>query len=155
MSTKNRGDDGVTNEKEGKGKKDLLVIKKREKKKPKFRRQESWRYKKLKENWRRPRGLDNKMRKKVKGWPPSPNIGYRTLKEIRGLHPSGFKEDTVFNIDDLNKVDPKFEAIRIAHTVGTRKRIEISSRAREMGISVLNPKEMKEIAEEKQEETSG
>ena len=59
-------------------------------KKPKFRRQESWRYKRIDESWRRPRGIDSKMRMKVKGWPPSPNIGYRTPREIRNLHPSGF-----------------------------------------------------------------
>lgn len=114
-------------------------------KKPKFRRQESWRYKRLKENWRKPKGLDNKMRKKVKGWPPSPNVGYRTQKMIRGLHPSGFKEVRVFNIEDLDKIDPKTEAIRIAHTVGARKRIEIVNRAKEMEIHILNPREMKEL----------
>src|SRR5438034_580225 len=31
--------------------------------KPEFGRQESWRYKRVKENWRRPRGVTSKMRK--------------------------------------------------------------------------------------------
>ena len=35
-------------------------------KKPKFRRQESWRYKRVPDKWRRPHGIDSKMRKKVK-----------------------------------------------------------------------------------------
>ena len=111
-------------------------------KKPKFRRQESWRYKRIDESWRRPRGIDSKMRMKVKGWPPSPNIGYRTPREIRNLHPSGFREVRVFNVGDLEKVDPTFEAVRIAHTVGYRKRLEITSKAREMGIKILNPIEI-------------
>ena len=97
------------------------------------------------EEWRRPKGLDNKIRRKVKGWPSSPNSGYRGPKISRGLHPSAFKEVRVFNVDNLSKVDPNLEAIRIAHTVGARKRIEIVSRAKEMGIHILNPKEFKEL----------
>ncbi len=120
---------------------------KEKRKKPKFRRQESWRYKRLKETWRRPRGLDNKVRRKVKGWPPAPSSGYRGPKESRGLHPSGFREVRVFNVDDLYGVDPDLEAVRIAHTVGGRKRIEIVNRAKEMGIHILNPREFKELEE--------
>jgi len=123
------------------------LVKKREKekrKKPNFRRQESWRYKRLDKSWRRPRGIDNKMRKKVKGWPDSPNIGYGGPKVSQGLHPSGFKEVIVHNVDELSDVKPEVEAVRIAHTVGKRKRVEIFSKAKEMGIHVLNPKEFKE-----------
>ncbi|MEM2111460.1 MAG: 50S ribosomal protein L32e [Candidatus Bathyarchaeia archaeon] len=134
----------MTNER-GETSKLLAKREKEKRKKPKFQRQESWRYKRLKENWRRPRGLDSKMRKKVKGWPASPNSGYRGLKKARGLHPSGFKEVMVFNLDDLNSVDPKIEAIRIAHRVGDRKRIEIVNKAKEMGIHILNPREYKEL----------
>jgi len=125
---------------------------KAKRKRPKFRRQESWRYKRIKENWRRPRGLDSKMRKKVKGWPSSPNAGYRGPKVARGLHPSAFKEVRVFNVDDLSDVNPEREAVRIAHTVGSRKRIEIVNRARELGIHVINPREFKELEETEKEE---
>ena len=116
--------------------------------KPDFQRPESWRYKRLKKNWRRPRGLDNKVRKRVKGWPASPNIGYRTKKGLRGIHPSGFQEVSVTNTDDLNKVDKEREAIRIARTVGAKKRTEIVDKAKELGIHVLNAKEKMEIEEE-------
>ena len=126
----------------------LVAKRQKEKeKKPKFRRQESWRYKRLKETWRRPRGLDNKVRRKVKGWPSSPDSGYGGPKSSRDLHPSGLREVRVFNVDDLSRVDPDLEAARIAHTVGARKRIEIVGRAKELGIRVLNPKEFKELEE--------
>jgi len=129
-------------------KKKLVAKREKEKqKKPKFVRQESWRYKRLKENWRRPHGLDNKMRRRVKGWPACPGIGYRGPKESRGLHPSAFKEVRVFNLDDLNKIDPELEAIRIASSVGNRKRAEIIKEARERGIHVLNPREFRELEE--------
>lgn len=114
----------------------------KKRKKPKFRRQESWRYKRVKENWRRPRGLDSKMRKRVKGWPPSPNKGYRSPREGRGLHPSGLREVRVMSVKDLETLDPGSDAVRIGHRVGDRKRIGIINMAREMGIRVLNPKEI-------------
>lgn len=124
-------------------------------KKPKFKRQESWRYKRVKENWRKPCGIDSKMRKKVKGWPPSPEVGYRSPKKIRGLHPSGYVEVRVQTVEALNGLDPKTQAIRIARTVGGKKRVEILALADERGIHVLNPriaKELEEIEEEEVEE---
>lgn len=123
--------------------------------KPKFRRHESWRYKRLKENWRKPRGLDNKMRLKVKGWPKSVNIGYGGPRISRGLHPSGYKEVLVHTPDEVAQVNPKTQAIRMAHAVGTRKRIQISLLAREKGIHVLNPLVRREVEEEKIEEELG
>jgi len=121
-------------------------------KKPDFRRQESWRYKRVKENWRRPRGIDSKMRKKVKGWPRSPEAGYRSPKEIRGLHPSGYTEVRVQTVDDLIKIDPQRQAIRIARTLGAKKRFEILARAEGRGIHVLNPRRVKELEEFEEEE---
>jgi len=124
-------------------------------KKPKFKRQESWRYKRVKENWRKPRGIDSKMRKKVKGWPLSPKAGYRNPKKIRGLHPSGYVEVRVQTLEDLNGLDSETQAIRIARTVGGKKRVEILALADERGIHVFNPritKELEEFGEEEVEE---
>lgn len=116
-------------------------------KKPRFRRQESWRYKRVGDVWRKPHGVDSKMRKKVKGWPVSPTVGYRSPKNIRGLHPSGFVEIRVYSVADLGGIDPELQAIRIAHTVGNRKRVEIMALAEEKGIHVLNPRKMREPEE--------
>lgn len=119
---------------------------------PKFQRHESWRYKRLKKRWRRPRGIDNKMRLSAKGWPKSVNIGYGGPKAAKGLHPSGYKEVLVHTPHEVANVDPKTQAVRIAHTVGTRKRIQIAAFAREREIHVLNPLVRREIEEETVEE---
>lgn len=130
-----------------------LAVRKRVKgKKPDFKRQESWRYKRVEKSWRKPRGLDSKMRKRVKGWPRSVGIGYRGPKEARGLHPSRYVEVLVRNVDDIGGVDPETQAVRIAHTVGARKRVEILARAEESGIHVLNPGRFEEAEEELAEE---
>lgn len=105
---------------------------------PKFVRQESWRYDRLSESWRRPKGKDNKMRRQVSGVPPLVKVGYRGPKISRGLHPSGYTDNLVFNGKDLMKLDPKNDAARIGHAVGKRKRIEIIAKASELGIKILN-----------------
>ncbi len=137
-----------------------LRVRKRVKgEKPDFRRHESWRYKRVKESWRRSRGIDSKMRKGVKGWPKSVKVGYRGPRGARGLHPSGFEEVLVYNVDEVDRVDPETQAIRIGRTVGGRKRVEISARARERKVYILNPKEeeerVEEIEEVEAEETQG
>jgi len=124
-------------------------------KKPSFRRLESWRYKRLsgrKEKWRKAEGIDSKMRLKKKGWPKSPEIGYRGPKKTRNLHPSGYEEVLVFNVDDLDNIDPKNQVARIAHAVGAKKRVEITTRAEEKGVRVLNPRAVKEVEEKIAEE---
>ena len=106
--------------------------------KPKFARPESWRYVRLKENWRNPRGLDNKVRMYIKGWPPPVSSGYGGPRVSRGLHPSGYEEILVYNVEQVSKVAPSTQAMRIAHTVGKRKRTQILAEARKRKIVVLN-----------------
>lgn len=118
----------------------LLKLRERAKhKKPKFLRSESWRYSKMSESWRRPRGLDHKMRRKIKGWPPMVSTGYKGPKVARGLHPSGFREVLVHNVAEVCAVDPKVQAARIAHTVGKMKRALIIAEAKKKKIRILNP----------------
>ena len=122
---------------------------------PKFVRQESWRYVRLAENWRKPKGIDNKMRKQVSGVPPLVKVGYRGPKAARGLHPSGYRDRLIHNIRDLEKLDPKIDAARIGHSVGRRKRIDIVSKANALGIKVLNkgnvPQESTQKAQDKEQ----
>ena len=108
-------------------------------KKPKFQRQLGATYKRLVDKWRKPRGMQSKMRKHKKGKGAMPSISYGTPKELRFLHPSGFREVIIHNVKDLEKVDSGKEAVKISHSVGNKKRREILKKTEEMKIKVLNP----------------
>ncbi len=67
-------------------------------KKPDFVRIDQWRYKRIEDSgWRNQRTLDNKIRRKMKGWPKPVEAGYRKPAAVRGLHPRGFVEVVVHN----------------------------------------------------------
>lgn len=125
----------------------LRERKKQKLKKPKFRKQESWRYKRVKKSWRRPSGIDSRMRQKQKGLPKSVNVGYKGPKETRNLHPLGYREVLVHNTNELGMINPDEEIARISHTVGARKRSQIIDQAGNLGIYVLNPQVPLELAE--------
>ena len=108
---------------------------------PAFRHQEWFRYQRLGEKWRNPKGMHSKIHRHFGYRPNVPSIGYRGPKAARGLHPSGFREVLVHNLRELEGIDPKVQAARIAGTVGTRKRLEIQAAAAEKGIRVLNRRE--------------
>ncbi|MFP3228603.1 MAG: 50S ribosomal protein L32e [Nitrososphaeria archaeon] len=105
---------------------------------PTFVRQESWRYLRVKPNWRRPRGIHSKMRESVSGHMPLVRVGYRSPVALRGLHPSGYEDVLVHNVGELEGLDPRRHAVRIASAVGGRKREEIIRRARALGLRILN-----------------
>lgn len=116
--------------------------------KPAFHRQEDWRYKRLSTAWRRPRGKDSKMRLRIKGWPQHISTGYRSPRKVRYFHPSGKEEMVVSNAEDLSKADSKRHVIRIAHTVGSRKRMKILERAEELKLRVVNHRGVEHEPEE-------
>ena len=126
--------------------KELLQLRKKiADKRPDFVRQESWRYKKLATNWRKPKGKDNKMRKQVSGVPALVKVGYKGPRKSRGLHPSGYNDVLIFNTNDLTRIDPKIDAIRIAHGVGYKKRLDILNEATKLKIKVLNPGKIEKV----------
>ena len=113
------------------------------KKQPKFRRQEWFRYRRLsKTGYRKPKGKDSKMRKNKKYRSPMARIGYGKVSAARGLHPSGFEEVMVHKADQLDGLDPEKQAVRIGSTVGNRKRSTIHERADELGLRILNRRQI-------------
>ena len=120
--------------------KDKLEIRKKvSKSRPKFIRPESWRYKRLETTWRKPKGVDNHQRKqKSRGRPGLVKIGYGGPRISKGLHPSGYTDNLVHNLQELTKLDPKIDGVRLGHSVGTKKRKEILNIAIEKKFKVFN-----------------
>ena len=116
-----------------------LLGEKRATSKPAFGRQDHHKKKRVPSSWRRPRGTHSKQRKGVKGKGAKVEAGYRSPAAVRDRHPSGFEEVRVHRPDDLEGVDGDRQAVRIASSVGARKRERIEERAEAEEIRVLNP----------------
>ena len=120
--------------------KDKLEIRKQvSENRPKFIRPKSWRYKRLETNWRKPKGVDNHQRKqKSRGRPGLVKIGYGTPAIAKGLHPSGYTDNLVHTINDLENLNPKQDGIRFGHSVGTKKRNELMKVILEKKFKIFN-----------------
>ncbi|MFX1346356.1 MAG: 50S ribosomal protein L32e [Promethearchaeota archaeon] len=116
----------------------MKLRKKINKKRPSFRRVESWRYKRVKDSWRKARGIDSKTRKKKKLGVKSPTVGYRGPKNVRRLHPSGYLEVLITTSDDLKNLNKNKHALKISGKLGVRKRIMLTDYCQRRGFKILN-----------------
>ncbi len=116
----------------------MKLRKKMNKKRPSFRRVESWRYKRVKDPWRKARGIDSKTRQKKKSGVKSPSIGYRGPKKVRGLHPSGYEEVRVTTINDILNLNNKKHALKISGKLGAKKRVALIDYSLKRGFKILN-----------------
>jgi len=114
------------------------IIKKRVKK---FKRTQSDRWVSVKPNWRRPKGIDSRVRRKFKGSVLMPNIGYGSDKKTRHYLPNGFKKFVVNNVKELEilMMHNRKYCAEIAHNISTKKRKEIVERAAQLDVVVTNP----------------
>jgi large subunit ribosomal protein L32e len=117
----------------------LLRVRVRQKsKKPEFNFHDSHKKKRLGTSWRKPRGLHNKLRQQVAAKGKLVKPGFGSPRAVRGFHPSGKPEMLVNNVAELNLAQGC--AVRIASSVGMKKRLDIQTEAEKLGIKVLNPK---------------
>ncbi|KAF7684253.1 60S ribosomal protein L32 [Astathelohania contejeani] len=118
----------------------LVEITKTKKTNREFNRFHSDRYARVKKSWRKPRGIDNRVRRKLSGAIKMPNIGYKNCKLTRHILKNGFKKVLVSNVEELRVLTTlnKFYAAEIRHGVGAKKRIEIVNEAEKLNILVLN-----------------
>jgi len=126
----------------------LRIAREKKKRMPKFHHEQAHRWTRVSDSWRRVKGIDSATREKQKGRIAMVSSGYRTPKAVRDLHPSLFVEVRVHRPSELEELDPEVHAIRIASTVGFRKRQEILAVADAKLLRVLNPGRGEEVEEE-------
>ncbi|XP_051017933.1 60S ribosomal protein L32-like [Acomys russatus] len=109
------------------------IVKKRSRK---FIRHQSDRYVKIKRNWRKPRGMDNRVRRRFKGQILMPNIGMGATRR-----PSTHCLVLVHNVKELEVLlmCNKSYCAEIAHNVSSKNRKTIVERAAQLAIRVTNP----------------
>lgn len=114
-----------------------------ERRRPRFRRQQWYEYKRLEDSgWRRPTGVDSAMRRHFGYEQPVVRIGFGGPRDARGLHPSGFREVYVEHVDHLKGIDPKTQAARVSGRLGARKLKRVYAEAEKLGIRILNRRQL-------------
>ena len=120
----------------------LLEIRRRKKaKKPDFIKQDAHKKKRVSVKWRKPRGMDSKMRQHFRGYRTSISKGWKSPAEVRGLHPSGLMPVRISAPSQLDSMDPKKDGVMLGSTVGKKKRMDIIRKAKEKGLRILNIKD--------------
>ncbi|XP_059537232.1 large ribosomal subunit protein eL32-like [Myotis daubentonii] len=114
------------------------IVKKRTKK---FIRHQSDRYVKIKQNWRKSRGIGYRVWRRFKGQILMPNIGYGSNKKTKHMLPSAFWKFLVHNVKELAVLllCNKSYCAEIAHNVSSKNRKAIMERAAQLAIRVTNP----------------
>nr|XP_035957771.1 60S ribosomal protein L32-like [Halichoerus grypus] len=107
------------------------IVKKRTKK---FIRHQSDRYVKIKRNWQKPRGIDNRVHRRF-------NIGYGSNKRTKHMLPSGFRKFLVHNVKELEVLlrCNKSYCAETAHDVSSKNCKAVVERAAQLAIRVTNP----------------
>ncbi|XP_063234511.1 large ribosomal subunit protein eL32 [Bacillus rossius redtenbacheri] len=113
------------------------IVKKRTKR---FIRHQSDRYKKIKRAWRKPKGIDNRVRRRFKGQYLMPSVGYGSNKKTKHMLPCGFRKVLVHNVRELEvlMMQNRKYCAEIAHAVSSKKRKAIVERAQQLSIRVTN-----------------
>merc|ERR1712004_685934 len=80
-------------------KKHVAIVKKHTKR---FNRHQSDRFMRVDPSWRKPKGIDNRVRRRFKGQAAMPKIGYGSNRKTRHMMPSGHKAFVVNNVSDVD-----------------------------------------------------
>lgn len=109
--------------------------------KPEFRRQDSHKKGRLAAAWRKPKGSDSKMRRNIRGYLRSPNVGWGSPNTVKGMTKDGLMPVIVSNQKECEKLDPKKDVAVISAHTGKRKRLGIIKWLSDNKIKILNIKD--------------
>lgn len=102
-----------------------------------FKRANAKQYKRVKQTWRKPHGIDSKQRIRVRSRGKIPHAGCGTNANTRNQHPTGVFEALVANARDLEAVR-EGTAVRFTAGIGVLKKKALVAKAKEKGLKVLN-----------------
>mmetsp|Transcript_23403 Transcript_23403/g.36283 ORF Transcript_23403/g.36283 Transcript_23403/m.36283 type:complete len:136 (+) Transcript_23403:155-562(+) len=91
-------------------------------------------------SWRKPKGIDGRVRRRFKGALPMPSIGYGSNKKTRNILPDGFKTVVVYNVQELEMLmmHNRTYSATVGHSVSSRLRRAIVERAEQLAVRVTN-----------------
>jgi len=107
-------------------------------KKPKFIRRDGTKKLKLSEKWRRPKGLQNKLRLRKRGYGRHVEVGWRSPKMVRGLDSSGLQQILIYRVKELENLNSEKQGVIIASNVGAKNKLKIIKACQEAKIKILN-----------------
>jgi large subunit ribosomal protein L32e len=107
--------------------------------KPKFKRRQ-FLLKKLKDKWRKPKGLHNKLRLRKKGKGKVVRIGYGTSN----------KNKEIMLIKNIQELENAKKEIIISSGIGLKKKLEIIKKSKEMKLNILNIKDVDKFVQDKE-----
>jgi large subunit ribosomal protein L32e len=114
------------------------IVKKRTKK---FARHQSDIFMRIaRSSWRKPKGIDGRVRRRFKGAIPMPSVGFGSDKRTRNVHPHGFKTVVIHNVSELEMLmmHNRTYAATVGKNVSSRGRRQIVERAEQLAVRVTN-----------------
>jgi large subunit ribosomal protein L32e len=117
----------------------LLELRTRlKKKKPRFATQDAHKHKRVKTNWRRPRGLHSKMRLAKRGHRKKVNIGYGSPSLVKGFLKNGLLPVNISNSAGLAELDKVKHSVVLGRKVGVKKKVMIAKECKKLGLNICN-----------------
>lgn len=117
----------------------LLELRTRlKKRKPKFVTQDAHKHKRVKPNWRKPRGFHSKMRLAKRGHRKIVKIGYGSPSLVKGFLKNGLLPVNILNFAGLAELDKEKHSVIISRRVGIKKKVSIAKECNKLGLNICN-----------------
>lgn len=121
-------------------------------KKPTFTRQDAHKKTGLAKGWRRPRGIQSKMRLQKKGYKSSPSRGWGSPRKVRTLTREGLVPVMISSVEQIQNLDAKKDAALISGKLGKKRKLELIEELLKKKISIINIKEPQKYADKVKKE---